>query len=38
VRARFHKSAGDGAADSKQGGSEHDQVIDLDEAQLAQLL
>jgi predicted PurR-regulated permease PerM len=37
VRARFHKSAGDETTDSEQRGSDNDQVIELDEAQLAQL-
>ena len=37
MRARFHKSAGDGEAGSERDGSQDDQVIELDEAQLAQL-
>ena len=37
MRARFRRSGGDDAADSEQGGSGKGPVIELDEAQLAQL-
>ena len=37
MRVRFHKPAGDGEGNSERDGSEADQVIELDAAQLAQL-
>ncbi len=37
MRARFHRPAGDEGAEAGRDGPENDQVIELDEAQLAQL-